>query len=1131
VRVLELDPVTGQWDTIALDQADTSFGTALCADPVMDRLFAFCHRPEGGPMSVPPFRERTMRNPSAEWVSRAGGVVDTAGAALCFSSTQAYCLDGHGGFWRYRPLPQNDVAAVGFALPDTIPCDSTVSGIGIVQNGYEDTLEFDVRLAIGGSHPPTEEARVAPQQWDTVAFTPMELTPGTYPCTLTVSLEGGDLYPFNDTATRTLVVRYRRDVQALAVLSPVGRIPYDSLIHPQGRVRNNSDSARSGWVSMIIGNEYADSLQIALPALAESSIVFDTCHLRLGEYQAVLRVHYAGDEVPGNDTAQSSLEVVSGDYWKVLVQCPDNEVRLVASPGSDVYSIQRTGTNFRYYDAAQDTWEDKAVSPLSGNLSLCRHGSKVFALGTFGDGLDASGASGLGREPRPQADNDALFGQGRAGSGPRDDRAQSGSAPVRGIRNAGRGLTDGPSAIVRYDVNSDVWDTVVTPVPVGVNDGSCLFATDDTTLYVLGEVANGLWRYSITQNNWVQMTPMPGLVSSWASGAYDNAGHFYVLTDLIGKLRRYSVAGNSWDSLTPLNGGTPSGSALCCDPDENRLFALWAGGGPNARCYDIAENAWTEVEPYPSTLSLPALAQCGSSPFGQDGTTFAKYVPEPEVDVAALEILVPGDTERYDSAVVPTGEVCNSSQVPVWCQASFVVGNQTRFSPPLYLAPTQTDQVVFDSMFLPPGPVTATFHVTCTGDADPGNDTCSKSVQVEAPWEPRQAPAFAKGRLDADTGVAVYAAGRDMPSVLKYQVAQDSWIALPDAPFLTGTADLSYHNGVLYALGMVEADRPGDGRPGLAGKGSTVLMATPAVFQMTVGDTAWTLVTDSLPDVPNLAVAWIVATADGIYLIPGQTQEFYRYDTLNGWQAVSNVPRPVQAPLALDWDRDDAMFLLTHVATDTTAFFQYSVSGDSWKALPRLPEDADSAVALAAEPMGDWVLALLPGDSVHAWLYGYDRSQDTWVQKQSPTWNVTDGEALTYVGLQAYALTGLPTTQPSWFWCYDPGFAAYWGRGMEGVAGKPLPVLRWQLTCAPNPLSARAAIRWQVPRQSSVSLKVYNAAGQMVRVLRQGIVKPGSYTTSWNGCDQQGCRLAAGVYVCTLDGPGTRITRKVVLTQ
>ena len=99
------------------------------------------------------------------------------------------------------------------------------------------------------------------------------------------------------------------------------------------------------------------------------------------------------------------------------------------------------------------------------------------------------------------------------------------------------------------------------------------------------------------------------------------------------------------------------------------------------------------------------------------------------------------------------------------------------------------------------------------------------------------------------------------------------------------------------------------------------------------------------------------------------------------------------------------------------------------------------------------------------------------------------------------------------------------------MAGKALPLLRWQLTCAPNPLSARAVIRWQVPRLSSVSLKVYNTAGQMVRVLSQGSAKPGSYTATWNGCDQKGRRLAAGVYVCTLDGPGTRITRKVVLTE
>jgi len=628
------------------------------------------------------------------------------------------------------------------------------------------------------------------------------------------------------------------------------------------------------------------------------------------------------------------------------------------------------------------------------------------------------------------------------------------------------------------------------------------------------------------------MAPIAWSASTWASGTYDGDGHFYLLTDDIGKLRRYFVVGDSWDSLTPLNGGgMPSGTALCCDPARNVLYALWAASSPNAYCHDISGNTWTAVESFPSALPFPALAQCGDNPYGQDGPTFAKYVPEPEVNVAATAILAPGDTERYDSAVVPTGVVQNLSDVPVWCSVTFhVTGCSLLTHDPVYLEAEETDTVAFASTYLPAGHITATLHATCTGDANPSNDTCFKQVQVEAPWEPRRAPTFAQGRLDADTGTAVYAADRSTGNVAKYQVAQDSWLELPHAPFTGGTADLSYHNGVLYALGLVEADRPGDGRPGLIGRGSTVLTATPAIFRMTVGDTAWTLLTDSLPDMPNLAVAWIVATADGIYLVPGQTQDFYRYDTLNHWQLMSSVPRPAQGPLAMDWDRDDAVFLLNHVATDTTELYEYSVTGDSWVTRPKLPVGADSAVALAAEPMGDWVLALVPGDSANAWLYGYDRSQDTWVQKLSPTWNVAGGTALTFAGQQVYALPGLPAT-PSNFWCYDPGFAAYWGRGLEGVTAKPLPLLRWQLACSPNPLRARAAIRWQVPRLSEVSLKVYNAAGQMVRVLAQGMVKPGSYTTVWNGCDQKGRRLAAGVYVCTLTGPGARMTRKVVLTE
>jgi hypothetical protein len=1118
-HALKLDPATGQWTTINLDLGDANYGTALCADPVLDRLFAFCHRAPWYPFGASPFRERLLRSVPPSWSPKAS-LTDSAGAALCFGSTQAYCLDGRGGFWRYRPEPLSDVAAAGFTLPDTIPCDSQVSNIGIVQNTSQDTLGFEARLVIGAYRPQTVSPSVAPQQWDTVAFNPGTIAPGSYLCTLTVTRwTGPDLYRFNDTARQSLVVRVRTDAQAMAVLSPQGRMPYDGLITPQGRVRNNSDSTLSGWVRMTIGTEYADSLQVALPALAETSIVFDTCHLRLGEYQAVLRVRYDGDEVPGNDTALGSFEVVDGDYWKALAQCPASEVRLVGSPGSDVYSVERSGTDFRFYDAAQDTWEDMASSPLGINLSLCRQGNEVYALGWLGDGLD---------------DENRQDRQGRQGS----DRLETGgmeqnptsSAELGYVPRPGRGQTDGPPAIARYDVNTDAWDTVSAPLSFMVSDGSCLFATDDTTLFVLSLGNNNLWRYITTQTIWVQMTPMPGSVSAWASGAYDEAGHFYVLTDGNGKLRKYNVAGNTWDSLTPLNDSTPSGSALCCDPAKNVLYALWAASGASAFCYDISGNTWTAVESFPTSLYHPALAQCGDNPYGQDGTTFAKYVPEPELDVAALEILVPGDTERYDSAVVPTGVVHNLSEAPVWCQATLTLGNLVRVLPSLYLEPGETDTVAFDTTYLPAGRITATLDVTCAGDANPGNDTCSKPVQVEAPWEPRDQSNYAQGRLDADTGVSVYFGPRSSAAPQKYVVSEGDWSGLPQPPFISYCLDLAHYDGALYALGLIGLDGAPMGRK-LGTEAGPGLTTHPAIYRHTPGDTVWTLVTESLPVTMLGTCPWIAATGPGIYLEPGWGRAFFRHDSSQGWTTRDSLPTAVVSPVALDWDRDDEIFLLGAVSAESSAFFGYSISGDSWVTLTTTPVQPLTGVAIVAEPGGNTVLALMPADTGHALLYGYDRSQDTWTLMASPTWAAGDGAAMTWAGNEAYALTGYQTTQPSWFWCYDPGFAAYWGRGLEGVAGNPLPLFRWQLTCAPNPLSARTVIRWQVPRLSSVSLKVYNTAGQMVRVLSQGRAKPGSYTATWNGCDQQGRRLAAGVYVCTLDGPGTRITRKVVLTQ
>ncbi len=100
----------------------------------------------------------------------------------------------------------------------------------------------------------------------------------------------------------------------------------------------------------------------------------------------------------------------------------------------------------------------------------------------------------------------------------------------------------------------------------------------------------------------------------------------------------------------------------------------------------------------------------------------------------------------------------------------------------------------------------------------------------------------------------------------------------------------------------------------------------------------------------------------------------------------------------------------------------------------------------------------------------------------------------------------------------------------DGAQGAGLGVLALERV-KPNPASGRVTIHWQVPAEAHVSLRIYNTAGQAVRVLADGMTKAGSYTSVWNGTDAKGRRLANGVYFYALDNGTKRISRKVILTE
>ncbi|NNF06509.1 MAG: T9SS type A sorting domain-containing protein [Candidatus Eisenbacteria bacterium] len=88
------------------------------------------------------------------------------------------------------------------------------------------------------------------------------------------------------------------------------------------------------------------------------------------------------------------------------------------------------------------------------------------------------------------------------------------------------------------------------------------------------------------------------------------------------------------------------------------------------------------------------------------------------------------------------------------------------------------------------------------------------------------------------------------------------------------------------------------------------------------------------------------------------------------------------------------------------------------------------------------------------------------------------------------------------------------------------------LANAPNPFYSQTQIRFDGPVGGDPSgvIEVFDMQGRKVRTLVQGIAEgPGS--VSWNATDEQGRRVASGIYLYRLKTRTQNITKKMVVTQ
>jgi hypothetical protein len=64
----------------------------------------------------------------------------------------------------------------------------------------------------------------------------------------------------------------------------------------------------------------------------------------------------------------------------------------------------------------------------------------------------------------------------------------------------------------------------------------------------------------------------------------------------------------------------------------------------------------------------------------------------------------------------------------------------------------------------------------------------------------------------------------------------------------------------------------------------------------------------------------------------------------------------------------------------------------------------------------------------------------------------------------------------------------------------------------PNPFNPTTTIRYALPKESEVSITIYDLLGQVVHTFEAGNQKPGSYAENWTPTS-----AASGIYFCHLE--------------
>lgn len=78
----------------------------------------------------------------------------------------------------------------------------------------------------------------------------------------------------------------------------------------------------------------------------------------------------------------------------------------------------------------------------------------------------------------------------------------------------------------------------------------------------------------------------------------------------------------------------------------------------------------------------------------------------------------------------------------------------------------------------------------------------------------------------------------------------------------------------------------------------------------------------------------------------------------------------------------------------------------------------------------------------------------------------------------------------------------------------------------PNPFNPVTRIRYELPEESQVTLKIYNILGELQQVLVDAVQRPGQYFVDWNAAG-----YSSGFYLCRIEAGKFVSVKKLILLK